>query len=73
MEPERLKEKTDELSQSVRSVRDEIRQKIADHAPDSELLNSENGFQRHRDEVNRLQKRTEKMLGQLSEHRHKVR
>lgn len=72
MEPERLKETTDELSQSVRSVRGEIRQKIADHAPDSELLNSENGFQRHREDVNRLQKRTEEMLEQFSEHRQKV-
>ena len=72
MEPDRLREKSEQLEAEIAEISGEVRQRVADHEPDSELLSQEGGFQQHSREVFELRGRIEEKLNELEDHRKEI-
>lgn len=62
MELDRLREKSEQLEAETAEIGRKVRQRIADHEPDSELLAQENGFEQHRQDVFDLHERINEKL-----------
>ena len=69
MELDRLREKSEQLEAETAEIGKKVRQRIADHETDSELLAQENGFEQHRQDVFNLHERINEKLTEHFAHR----